>query len=157
MNTKLHRLLSLVLLTVGMSGCSRESGTTLKGTDRSEFKVGQEWAYQTRPGEEQSTFVIVKVESAPEGGVIVHISLKGLKIKNLKDPAKMGETISHMPFTEGAIKRSVTKIVNEHAALPSFERGYADWRGAFVSGQGGVFDVTVAEGVGMIEEIGNRN
>ena len=155
MRTKLPWLFSLVLLTAGMGACSRESATTLKDTDRSGFKVGQEWAYKTRPGEEQSTFVIVKVEDAPAGGVIVHIGLKGLKVKNLKDPERPSETISHMPFTEDAIKRSVTKIVNEHAALPSFEVGYADWRKAFESGKGGVFDVTVAEGVGIIEQIAN--
>ena len=156
MKMRIPWFLSLVLLMTGMGACSRRSETILQDTDRSGFKVGQEWAYQTRPGEEHSTFVVVKVEDAPGIGVIVHISLKGLKVKNVKDPERPSETISHMPFTEDAIKRSVTKIVNEPATLPSFAEGYADWRKAFESGKGGVFDVTVAEGVGIIEQIANR-
>jgi hypothetical protein len=155
MKTRL-RFILLAILTLGLGACSREPEMTLKDTDRSGFKVGQEWSYKTRPGEEQSTFVVVKVEEAGGSGIIVHISLKGLKVKNVKDPEKPSGTISHMPFTEEALKRSVLRVVNEHATLPAFESGYADWRKAFDSGRGGVFDATVAESVGIVEEMANK-
>lgn len=43
-------------------------GPVLKETTESKYKVGQVWSYKTRPNEEKSTFIVVRVESHPKRG-----------------------------------------------------------------------------------------
>src|SRR6266540_3582863 len=96
----------LVFLTAVAVGCSNDQNQTVfTDTDKSEFKVGQVWSYKTRPGEEPSTLVVLKVETAPGWKPIVHVGLTGLKIKTAKG---FQDTIPHMPFDETALKNSVT-------------------------------------------------
>ena len=46
------------------------------------FKVGQIWKYNTRQSEEKSTLTILKVEKYDSAGVVIHIYVNGLKLKN---------------------------------------------------------------------------
>ena len=123
----------------------------LVDTDESKFHVGEKWSYHARPGEERSSLTIVKVESSPKLGVIVHVSLDGLRIKSAHGSSGFSETISHMPFAEAAMENSVTTLAVAKAPLPPFEEGYREWRRAFDAGKGGIFTITVAEGVDFIE------
>lgn len=125
-------------------------------TRDSKFHVGEQWNYRARTGEEKSSLTIVKVESSPKLGVIVHVSLAGLRMKNPRAPNGLSETISHMPFAESAIDKSVTDLVVVNVPLPQFEDGYQQWRSAFDAGKGGIYTVTVAEGVDFIEKAVNR-
>src|SRR6266513_4745920 len=96
--------LSSLLLMVAMADCSKsETKSMFKDTDKSEFKVGQVWNYRTRPGEENSTLVVLKVETAPGWKTIVHVGVTGLKIKTSRG---IQYTIPHMPFDEAAEKNS---------------------------------------------------
>ncbi|HEX7664167.1 MAG TPA: hypothetical protein VF407_06650, partial [Polyangiaceae bacterium] len=61
------------------------------------FQVGERWKYLTRVGEEASTIVVVKVENSDEAGVIVHVSLEGLRVRNPRSPSGIASTVSHMP------------------------------------------------------------
>ena len=140
----------LVLLATTGVGCSkREKGTVFTDTDNSEFKVGQVWNYKTRPGEEASTLVVLKVETAPGWKTIVHVGVTGLKIKTIKG---FQDTIPHMPFDEGAVKKSVTTKLSDDGKLTDFQDGYGLWREAASSGKGGVFTISVAEAVSTVEE-----
>lgn len=116
------------------------------------YRVGQVWRFTARPGEEGATLTVVKVESTPKVGLIVHVSLAGLLVKSPRTPGGFNHTLPHAPFTEVAIARSVTTLVGEAAALPPFEQGYAVWRRAWDAGKGGVFTITVAEAVAGIEK-----
>jgi hypothetical protein len=60
-----------------------------------------------------------------------------------------------MPFNKAALDQSVTRLIRENAALPDFSEGYGLWRRAFDAGQGGVFSITVAEGVKFMEDTMN--
>lgn len=117
------------------------------------YQVGETWKYKPRPGEEGSVLTIVRVESSPNFGVIVHISLAGLHIQNAHSPHGTSGEIAHMPFSEAAIDKSVTSLVNTTSALPHFEDGYREWRTAFDQGKGGVFTITIAEAVGYMESV----
>ncbi|MEO8801458.1 MAG: hypothetical protein ABI551_26445 [Polyangiaceae bacterium] len=117
------------------------------------FHVGERWKYLTRVGEEASTIVVVKVETSEETGVIVHVSLEGLRVRNPRSPAGIASTVSHMPFAEIAVAHSVTEKVEDGAPLPDFQEGYDTWRESFDVGQGGVFTTSLAEGVGFLEQI----
>lgn len=120
-------------------------------TSNSKYKVGQMWSYKNRPQEPSSTFTVVKVESSDKLGTIVHISLQGLKVKNSRHKSGFSDTVSHMPFSAKAIDQSVTKLVKENADLPDYQDGYNQWKQAFDAGKGGIFTITVAEAIEVIE------
>jgi hypothetical protein len=151
MNHFLWRLspFCLPLVTMGLMGCSPNPGKTMfTDTESSEFKVGQVWNYKARPGEDSSTLVVLKVETAPGWSNIIHIGVVGLKIKS---PKGTQDTIPHMPFDEAAVKKSVTTKASEKGKLTNFQEGYRLWNEAASSGKGGVFTISVAEAVAAIE------
>jgi hypothetical protein len=121
-------------------------------TNKSRFHVGEKWHYSTRPGEEDSSLTILKVELSPKLGVIVHVSLDGLLIKSARSPNGFSEAISHIPFAERAIEGSVTILAAKNVPLPAFQDGYAEWRRAFDAGKGGIFTILVADSVDFIEK-----
>ena len=122
----------------------------LKDTDEAVFKVGQAWRYQTRVGEEESFFTIVKVEAHPVIGNIIHISVQEVNVQNPDAPNSI-HGISHLPLSEDAVVRSVTKLIGILETLPDFEDGYAQWRQAFDAGEAGIWSAPVAECVDAIE------
>jgi hypothetical protein len=54
----------------------------LVDTTDSKYQVGERWSYRTRSGEERSSITVLKVESSPTLGVIVHVSVDGLRMQN---------------------------------------------------------------------------
>ena len=141
-----------VLLTMTVDRSTQDS--MLRDTAESKYKVGQVWRYKTRPQEEKSTFIVVKVESHPKLGNIVHIALRDLKLR--KPNSDFIESAGHLPFAEEAVSRSAVKMVKEKAELPGYEEGYRRWREAFDAGRAGVYTISVAEAVGVMEETLNQ-
>lgn len=141
-----------ILLAVTVGGSTQDS--TLKDTTESKYKVGQVWSYKTRPQEEKSTFIVVKVESHPKLGNIVHIALRDLKLR--KPNGDFIESAGHLPFAEEAINKSAVKVIKEKADLPDYEEGYKMWREAFDAGKAGAYTISVAEAVGVMEETLNQ-
>jgi hypothetical protein len=150
--TALSILCFHVLLSAAASGSAQ--GSVLKDSTESKYKVGQVWSYKTRPGEKKSSFVVLKVESHPKIGNIIHIALRGLKLR--RPDGDFIETAGHLPFAEEAIKRSAVKLLKEKDDLPDYEEGYEMWREAFDAGRAGVYTVTIAEAVGLMEQTLNR-
>jgi hypothetical protein len=98
------------------------------------------WSYKTRPSEGLSTVTILRVETSPKVGVIVHVRIDGVQFKNCKGgPAPT--TIDHAPFTKIAMDKSVSRQLRTVSELPEFEAGYKDW----LAHCGGVYTVSVAE------------
>ena len=128
--------------------------SVLKDTTESKYKVGQVWSYKTRPEEKKSTFVVVKVESHPKLGNIVHVALRDLKLK--KPNGDVIGTASHLPFAEEAINKSAGKLLKGRVELPDYEEGYGLWRDAFDVGKAGVYTISIAEAVGVMEETLNQ-
>jgi len=126
------------------------------GPADSNYKVGQQWSYTARPGEEKSYLIIVKIDNDPKLGRIIHISLRGLKIKNPRSPDGISDVVSHMPFLESAIEKSGLKLLKEKVDLPDFEEGYGIWRRAHDTGEAGAYSITVAEAVDAMETALNR-
>lgn len=141
-----------ILLAVTVGGGTQDS--MLKDTTESKYKVGQVWSYKTRPSEEKSTFIVVKVESHPKLGNIIHIALRDLKLR--KPNGDFIESAGHLPFAEEAINKSAVKVMKEKADLPDYEEGYKMWREAFDAGKAGVYTISVAEAVGVMEETLNQ-
>lgn len=97
------------------------------------FETGQLWKYKTKPGEEDSRLLILKVEEL-EPETAVHISILG----DSDFPA-------HMPFSANAINKSVVMLVSEDVELPDFQEGYEYWRKYYDLGEAGLYKISVAE------------
>jgi len=141
-------LICLFCLAVPLASGQEISNKTVV---RPEYKVGQKWSYRSRLGEENSYLVIVKIESESKFGTIVHIALGGLKMKNRRSPNGLSENANHLPFSKEAIDKSVIKLLKEHVELPDFEEGYKLWREAFDDKRAGIYTITVAETVSIME------
>jgi len=63
-----------------------------------DFDEGQVWAYKTRPGEEESTLLINKVEEDPRLGRIYHISISKLQIST--GPGVFTDQMPHLPVSK---------------------------------------------------------
>lgn len=91
-------------------------------TDDPKFKPGQVWSYKTRPGEEESTLSILRIESSPKLGVIIHIRVNDFQFKNCTGgPAP--HTLGHAPFSRAAIDSSVVKLLRT-VEVPACENGF---------------------------------
>jgi len=104
------------------------------------YKSGQVWSYKTRPGEESSTITILRVESTPKLGVIVHVRIDGFQFKDCEGapgPTKM----EHAPFAKAAIDKSVLRLLRTESKVPDYTDGYGDW----LSHCDGVYTISVAE------------
>jgi hypothetical protein len=115
---------------------------TLEPAQDNKYRPGQVWHFKTRPGEENSVLTILKIESAPKIGTILHVRVDGVRLRNCTGGPEP-DNFEHMPFTRDAIERSVTKLAAEKKDIPPFEDGYDEWRKAC----GGVYTITVAEAI----------
>ena len=128
--------------------------SVLKDTTNSRYKIGQVWSYWTRPQEKNSSFVVVKVEKHPNLGNIIHIALRGLKIRTPN--GDFIETINHVPMPETALDSSGARLQSEKADLPDYEKPYRLWREAFDAGRGKVYGPSIAQVVQEVEARLNR-
>lgn len=124
---------------------------------RTEFQSGQTWLYRTRPGEEASRITVCRVESHAELGSIVHVHVDGVAIKNPGAPGGFSSHVQHMPFSADALRRSVVAAGEPRRTVPDYEEGYDTWRQAFDRGPGGIFTVSVAEGLDFVEQVLGRS
>jgi hypothetical protein len=122
----------------------------------SKYKVGQMWSYKARPHEEKSYFIIVKIENDAKLGTIVHVAMRGLKMTNPRSPDGISDRVNHMPFTEDAVNRSALKLLKEKVELPDYQEGYQVWRDAFDAERAGVYTITLAEAVKVMETTLNQ-
>jgi hypothetical protein len=131
----------------------QDDAPTLVDTDEGNYHVGERWNYKTRPGEEGSLLTVLKVESSPKLGVIVHISVDGLRIASPHAPNGVYETIEHMPFAEASIAESITTCAATGASVLAEDEGYEEWRRGFDAGEAGIFTIPVADAVSFMAEV----
>ena len=86
----------------------------------STYKPGQVWSYKTRPGEGSSTITVLRVESTPKLGVIVHVRIDGFQFKKC-DRGPGPSTMEHAPFAKAAIDKGIS------AQGPDFTTTMRSW------------------------------
>lgn len=121
-----------------------------------DYAAGQVWSYKTRPGEENSTVLINKVETDAKLGKIFHISVNGVKVKNRHVAGGISTELPHLPVSEKTLKKSLTKLIGTQAPNPNYIEGYKTWRAAFDAGNAGVFTISVSEIIGFVEKTMNE-
>lgn len=128
-----------------------------EGENRVTLTPGQVWAYRTRRGEEKSTLVICRIDPHDKLGVIVHLTIKGLQVKNPEHPAGFSSTIIHAPVTTAVLRDSLTHLVATDAPPEDYRDAYDSWQAAFAKGETGVWTQPVAEIVGLLEDAINQS
>jgi hypothetical protein len=128
-----------------LGGCT--SSNFSQQLKNSKYHAGERWSYKTRTGEESSTLVIGGVEAAAKEGTVVHICVEGLKLSGPE--GKTLDHIGHMPMSQDAVDKSVTRLLGQNA-LPTadYSAGYDYWK----SVGGDVFAMTVEQAVGYYEK-----
>lgn len=118
---------------------------------KSKYQVGQVWQYQTRKGEENSTFTIVAMEEHERLGTIINIYVDNVRILNIASNGYLSQ-IHHLPFSKDAIEQSIIKLKGKCKNLPNYEEGYIRWKEEFDKGDAGVFSITIKEAVAYMEQ-----
>ena len=111
------------------------------------LKVGQEWQFQGRAVDPQPTLVIDRIEQVPGLGEVVHVSVRGVQIRNPRAPKGYTDRVGHMPFVRSALEKSITELLHDSVDLPDYEEGYRQWKDA----HGGAYTITVREVLDVIE------
>ena len=116
-----------------------------------ELVEGQVWSFEGgKPGEE---LIIGHLETI-YGEKVVSISLLGVVVPDDIVDAFGGQSviqISHMPFSEEALRSSLKTLISSNASLPGeFEEGYNIWKQAMENEGAGFFTVSVSEGRNFI-------
>jgi hypothetical protein len=103
---------------------------TMPLTAAEAFAPGQVWTYTTRPGETQSRLVILRVDSFPKIGPIVHVAILNVLFRRAAGGVAEPGQISQARFSEAALRKSVGKLdpAMKAPAMPDFEEGYAKWK-----------------------------
>ena len=117
------------------------------------YSVGQVWSYKTRPGEETSRVIIVKIEPHSKLENIYHLYVEGVKIRNPHIEGGLQTSLPHVPVAKQTLDASLVKMAEKRSRLPDISVGYQAWKQAFDSGQGGVFTIPLSEIVQYVEEI----
>jgi len=155
MNRWFRNLIAAVGIGTAAAACAEEIPPP-KPAVSDQFAPGQVWRYKTRPGEEGSRVVIGKIENAPKIGMIVHVKLVSLSLKNPTAPGGVVSVMSHAPVSEAQVSASVTELTDEVGDLDGFADGYNTWLSAFRAGDAGVFTITLSEIAEYMEQALNR-
>ena len=119
------------------------SGSRVAHAD-AQFRPGQKWGYHTRPGDEGSTLIILKIEELPKLGVVVHIAVDGARFRSRNGAST---PIGHLSFARAAVAASVTKLLADKVSIPDFADGYARWK----ADHGGIWAGSVAETIAALD------
>lgn len=120
------------------------------------FFAGQIWSYKTRPGEEYSTLIINQIDQNTPLGTIFHISITGIRIKDLMIPGGIIYQLPHIPVSKQTLEKSVLTLIKQSRPDSAFITGYQIWKEAFQHGKAGIFLMNIAELINIIENTINQ-
>ena len=108
-------------------------------------KRGQVWTFRLDPTEPPATLTILRVESLPKLGEVVHISVSAIRM-----PTGI-TSVGHLPMSKAALDRSVIALQRTEMGIPNLV-GYEAWKSA----KGGVFTTSVNEALAFVREAMQR-
>jgi hypothetical protein len=119
-------------------------------TTELDFTTGQIWKYNSRSGEEQSTFTVLKVEEYINN-VVVHIRIDDIKL--VLPTGTTSDHIKHLPFSATALRACATELIGHTNELLDFMEGYTQWKNLFDAGKAGYWKMPVQEAVDAVSKI----
>ena len=117
-----------------------------------QFRIGQVWRYQTRPGEGASRVIIGRIERIEGIGRVVHVKLTDLKLMSSAAPGSVATILFHVPMREDWLAASLLELTPERGDLEGFAEGYGTWLAAYRRGEAGVFTIPLSEVVRSMEQ-----
>jgi hypothetical protein len=99
-------------------GVLSKNDTRLSDASDPKFHVGDVWEYKTRSGEENSRLTVVKIDSSPELGIIVHIAVDHLIWKDCQNKP-FAQSVPHMPFARKALEVGLSKQTGVYSRCPT--------------------------------------
>jgi hypothetical protein len=131
-------------------GVLPKNDTQLTDASDPKFHVGDVWEYKTRSGEENSRLTVVKIDTSPELGIIVHIAVDNLTWKDCQNKP-LPQSVPHMPFARKALEVSLSKQTGAVQSLPDYRNGYEEWKAAYSKKRAGIYMVEVRDAVSIAE------
>ena len=74
-------------------------------------------------------------------------------MKNSAAPGGVCKVISHLPYSEESLTKSVTVMDQENGKPEAWEDGYNEWKAAFEKGKAGIWKITVSEAITSMEKV----
>lgn len=145
-------IIFIVGLFIFLSSCKAQNKKEEEPLPPEKFKAGQVWKYVNRDGEDSSTLTVLKIEKYDKGDTIIHIRVDGIKIYNSQTTSGYSNFIAHLPISEKAIKKSVTRLIRTTNSLPAFTEGYNQWKEAWDKGKGGYWTLGLKEVIENIDK-----
>ena len=142
---------TLVMLTL-LTGCSEESSTKNPAPSY-RYQPGQIWTYHTRPDEEESRAIVLRVDSDQELGHVIHIRIEGVFLEHAKTRELLEGVIGHMPFSQDAMDKSLIDLVSNTPIQPEDLEGYHIWTQAHTQGKASVFTAPIADQISELEKL----
>lgn len=130
--------------------------TATPGLAAEPYEAGQLWHYHTRPGEEASRVLINLIEPHDKLGKMIHISVLDVNLKNPRTASGVTHELPHFPVSEETLQKSLTTLAGRREILPDYREGYEVWKEAFDAGKAGIFTISVAEIVDVVERAANQ-
>ncbi|NOT72203.1 MAG: hypothetical protein HOP09_13295 [Hyphomicrobium sp.] len=119
------------------------------------FEPGQIWRYHHRPGEDQSLLAVLAVRDDEKLGAICSIAIAGVAIANPHVADGIQRHLPHAPISAEVLAGSVIELVatdGPTADHADFAEAYQQWLEPFERREAGVFTITPAEIVSLIED-----
>jgi hypothetical protein len=147
----LKKFLPFFLLILLLTAC--EEVPPLEDSTSPVFSVGDEWAYQTRPGEALSSFIVTKIDKMMIEGeeqTIIHIAITELAIEHPE--GGQVTAVPHMPFLQSALFSSALQPFDVVDPIPAeYLTAYENWKARYESGDAAVFESTIATALDNLE------
>ena len=117
------------------------------------YQPGQMWRFKTEAAPTPARIVVGKVETLPEIGQVVHVSMIGIPLTTPQDGRVVYSDIWHLPFTAAAIVRSIAALEQSANVPPDFGAAYADWKRRYDTGEADVFDEPVGQVLRNVQRV----
>ena len=125
---------------------------TIPTSSDSRYQVGQRWRCQGRSADEQPLLLINEISTHPRGGLIYHISLQGLKIRNARTPGQLLTEMAYLPVAVQTLEHSGLVLLDTQPLNPAYREGRQQWQAAFDTGNAAVYGNTIAAITHLIEK-----
>lgn len=117
------------------------------------YQQGQKWCYKTREGETASRVFIAKVDEHDKLGNIYHLYIDDIRLKNPYLESGVQDFLPHTPVSEKTLEKSLTTLENEaYTEEIDISEGYQEWREAFDNGKAGIYTISIAEIITIVED-----
>lgn len=144
-----------LLAVLFIAGCGNKT-EPLQVAGTSKYSPGDEYSFTGRAVDEKPHFLVLKVDTHPKEGNIVHVAINGVRISNPKAPKGFSDSIGHFPISEAALDKSGPKFLKSGSPLPDFKEAYQLWRKPFDEGKSGMWTATLADCLQALDDASKR-